>query len=204
MMFVYHSTHMGTPQNKSPRSAYQLLKAVQTHQKLFARSTHVIGDQVVDGLCTTRSKILAFNGRVFGDIVFELHLDKLKYRNKVVPIDGNISFERLKDGCDNFPTTSDDRYHHLLNTQRDRIVIDPPVNMAEEFVIGDIKKFRDCINHIYILEPMLVLSDELQLTYDRFEVLVNTMRIPYSIETNPGDIQLIDVYRTHHQHRKVA
>ncbi len=195
-MFCYHSTSLRDPGSGFKRDALGLLRSIRDKKYLEPRTKHVINQTSMFGLSVSRSRAYALGERLFGNVVLELDYNRLRHHNRVIPIDGNISFVGQQNHCIMSFGSSD--FEHLCNLYRDRQGILPS---CEDFVIGPIKNFRRCINHIYLLADYRTESED---TLELFEELVVDLNIPYTVESNPGDIQLTDVIKLHTTQRKAA
>lgn len=193
-MYCYHSTVVNDVYSNWQRSAIRLLSTIERNRDLSPKSYHVFNGSTLHGLCVTRSRDLAFTNRTFGSLVLELKQDQLRHHNRVLPIDGNVSFNgKLEDSLLPFQSNM---FAAVTSTCRDRspsaaYTQQPP--MAEELVIGQIRQFRRCINHIYLLSNWNTDPEAEEVVEHQLE----SLGLPYTVESNPHDIRVSDIIRIH-------
>ena len=194
MTFCYHATVLGSPEMNTYRCALKLLKALKANPTLEPNTNHILNGQIISGLCTSRCVDLMFNQRVFGNVVFELKYDELRYQNKIQPIDGSMSIHSLCENKDAVFNTPD--FDAVYSAWHERT---HGASLAEDFVIGPIRNFVRCINHVYILEVDWHVAD---IRLAEVHRLLDTLNIPYTEEFNPYDISLLDIYRNRRSNMK--
>lgn len=208
-MYWYHSTSCNRP-GRPP--AWRFFRDIMNNVAITPRTTHILDGRTIRGLSTTRNHGMVFETRTYGPIVFELMPEKLKLNNKTIAIDGNVSwYSRIRKPEVVIDTTGDftglqfqlasTKYRSRMN-YCDKGLVD----LAEDFIIGNINNFARCINRVYIIDSgwgdtIRGVDDE---TKRYIREVCELLNIPLTMESEHSTITPEDVIKSYHYQRKAA